>query len=576
MDKPTIFSKRNVSTEGKNTDNLLKEHNSEAPIHQNGKSSSQLGTLADGHQPKLSLYAKSLRVTVYLLIKVLNVAYAPVFLYRMFQTRSKCSPVTDPILRIPAVDLARKIRRKELSAEEVLKAYISRINEVNPMLNAIVESRFEEALEDARQVDAKVSANNFLEDEAAIEQDYPLLGVPITIKGSLAVKGLKHTGGSVIRKDHKAELDADVVSLVRKAGAIPLLVSNTPELCMSLETTNKLIGTTKNPHDTTRTCGGSSGGEASLLAAGASVIGIGSDVAGSLRLPAHYCGIWGHKPTPGTVSSTGHYPSCNQYEEWTRAFTVGPMVRYATDLKTFLRVIAKPEQVEKLDLDGKVDLKKIKIYYSEHEDYYWRTPNQHCRNAVNKVVDHLRNVCGSEPQKIDAHFSQNVPDLSAIDLLSIEGIEDCFDGNGNGALTELMKYATFRSQHTFMLIMCGVLRKTLINSPQKSRDKVKNIVNKVRKAFDSMLGEDDILIVPSFPTEAQKHGDVLRSIICIGYLSIFNLLGYPVTNCPVGVTSDGLPVGVQIVSRPYGDKITLTLAEELEASFGGWIEPSDI
>ncbi|ENN82006.1 hypothetical protein HUJ04_006668 [Dendroctonus ponderosae] len=576
MDKPTIFSKGNVSTEGKNTDNLLKEQNSEAPIHQNGKSSSQLGTLADGHQPKLPLYAKSLRVTVYLLIKVLNVAYAPVFLYRMFQTRSKCSPVTDPILRIPAVDLARKIRRKELSAEEVLKAYISRINEVNPMLNAIVESRFEEALEDARQVDAKVSANNFLEDEAAIEQDYPLLGVPITIKGSLAVKGLKHTGGSVIRKDHKAELDADVVSLVRKAGAIPLLVSNTPELCMSLETTNKLIGTTRNPHDTTRTCGGSSGGEASLLAAGASVIGIGSDVAGSLRLPAHYCGIWGHKPTPGTVSSTGHYPSCNQYEEWTRAFTVGPMVRYATDLKTFLRVIAKPEQVEKLDLDGKVDLKKIKIYYSEHEDYYWRTPNQHCRNAVNKVVDHLRNVCGSEPQKIDAHFSQNVPDLSAIDLLSIEGIEDCFDGNGNGALTELMKYATFRSQHTFMLIMCGVLRKTLINSPQKSRDKVKNIVNKVRKAFDSMLGEDDILIVPSFPTEAQKHGDVLRSIICIGYLSIFNLLGYPVTNCPVGVTSDGLPVGVQIVSRPYGDKITLTLAEELEASFGGWIEPSDI
>ncbi|KAL1506070.1 hypothetical protein ABEB36_005501 [Hypothenemus hampei] len=523
-------------------------------------------------QQHLSLCQQTARATVYALMKALNILYVPIFIYRIFQKSKKCSAVIDPILRITAVDLARRIRLKEISCLEVTKTYINRIKEVNPLLNAVIDDRFDEALEDAKKVDALLVSSK---DQHAFERDFPLLGVPITIKGSLAVKGLKHSSGSIMRKDYIAEKDADVVALARAAGAIPILVSNVPELCMSWETTNKLIGTTNNPHDSTRTCGGSSGGEASLLASAASLIGVGSDIAGSLRLPAHYCGVWGHKPTPGAVSFDGHYPSCIHRERWESIFTVGPMARYASDMKTLLTVITKPEKRATLNLDKKINIKNIKVYYSDHKNYYWKEPNRYCRGAVRKVVEHLGNTTSFEPQEIDFHLSQHAPDLASFDILCVKDIEDMFDGNGKGAYKELTKYATFNSKHTFMLIICALLRRGVMkcNQSEKLKAKTEEYINKIRKEYEDILGDDGVLVVPSFPIEAPKHGDVLRTAIYAGYLSVFNVLGFPVTNCPVGVTRDGLPIGVQIAAKKNGDNLTLTVAEELENAFGGWIEP---
>ncbi|CAH1134605.1 unnamed protein product [Ceutorhynchus assimilis] len=542
-------------------------------VHVNDDASSSKDTQTNANLYSLPLRVRTLRATIYVLSKALNLAYVPLFIYRIFERRKRCTPVTDPILKMPAVELAKKIRRKEMSCLHVVEAYICRIKEVNPLLNAVIEDRFAEALEDAKKVDELVSRKDFLENEEAVAKEYPLLGVPITIKGSLAVKGMKYTSGTRTRKDVRAEIDADAVALARAAGAIPLLVSNVPELCMSWETSNKLIGTTKNPHDTRRTCGGSSGGEASLLGAGASVLGIGSDVAGSLRLPAHYCGVWGHKPTPRAVSFEGHYPDSRSRDVWEEIFTVGPMARYATDLPTLLQVIAKPEKREMLNLNEKINIKDIKIYYSEFEDFYWQKPNSHCREAVTKVVDHFSKICNTKPQKIDFFLKQNLPDMIACDILTTKDIDDEFDGNANGAFKELFKYAAFQSDHTFMLIMCGILRRLATTFSGKRKPHIDEIIGKVKKLYEGILKDNGVIIVPTFPVEAPRHGDVLRVALSSGCLSLFNGLGYPVTNCPAGATKSGIPIGIQVASLPYGDKLTLAVAQEIERSFGGWIEP---
>lgn len=194
-----------------------------------------------------------------------------------------------------------------------------------------------------------------------MEKDTPLLGLPITVKESIAVKGMMNQGGRLSSRKQIAETDAPCVQQVKKHGGIILLVSNTPELCMCWETYNKVSGLTRNPYDLKRTPGGSSGGEAALLASGASLIGISSDVAGSARLPAMFCGIYGHKPTPYAVSPDGHVPK-SKVSYWGDYFTIAPMTRYACDLSLLLKCIADPSG-PKLTLDRQIKIEDIKFYY---------------------------------------------------------------------------------------------------------------------------------------------------------------------------------------------------------------------
>ncbi|KAM7309386.1 fatty-acid amide hydrolase 2-A [Ixodes scapularis] len=209
-------------------------------------------------------------------------------------TRRDGVPATaEPTLLQPATMLARRIRAGDLKSVDVIKAYVKRIREVNPTLNAVVDARFEDALAEAEDIDRRISQGSI--NWTAL----PLLGVPFTVKNNVAVKGCVFDAGSLYWKGQRADEDAAVVSLMRRAGAIPLAISNVPELCLSSDCSNMVYGTTRNPYDTNRSPGGSSGGEGSLLASAASVIGIGTDMAGSIRIPAYRCGIFGHKPTHG-------------------------------------------------------------------------------------------------------------------------------------------------------------------------------------------------------------------------------------------------------------------------------------
>ncbi|XP_056641153.1 fatty-acid amide hydrolase 2-B isoform X2 [Diorhabda sublineata] len=514
----------------------------------------------------------AIRVLFWMAIKSINVLYIPVIIKRVFRKNKTCPPVSNEILLLSATELAEKIRNRNVSCESVVRAYINRIQQVNPIINAVIEDRFQAALEDAKRVDQFLASSQM--DVKEIEENHPLLGVPISIKGSIEVAKMKSTSGMVTRANIIAEHDAVSVKNVREAGAIPLITSNIPELCMNWESTNKLVGTTKNPYDTSRTCGGSSGGEASLLATAGSLIGIGSDIAGSLRLPAHFCGVWGHKPTPGTVSSVGHYPSCKHEDIWKATFTLGPMARYAVDLKLLLRVIIEPNFKDELRLYEPVDVKELRIFYMEDiQSALTANVNEECLDALRMVVDYFDDICHNNVEKTDLPLMKHAPELSALTLLDIDDVDNLFKGRGDGSILELFRYMTFRSKSVLTAILYGVLRKLSTHLPRSTTDYCTKKLDQLRNEFVKLLGKNGVFLIPSFTAEAHYHGDIYRKIFDSTYLMIFNALGLPVTNCPVKFTKNGLPIGIQVVAAPYCDRLTLAVAEEVERHFGGWRPP---
>lgn len=266
-------------------------------------------------------------------------------------------PTRNPLLTLSAVQLAQKIRRREVTSVEVVQAYIDRIQEVNPLLNAIVKDRFSSALLEAAQADKKIEEEKGREE--VLKDQFPLLGVPLSVKESFSLQGMPNAAGLISRANVISSVDAPAVGLLKRAGAIPIGVTNTSELCMWLESNNHLYGITNNPYDIERIAGGSSGGEGSIIGGGASVIGIGSDIGGSIRLPSFFNGIFGHKGTRGVVSNDGQIPESSGLQD--NFVSTGPMCRYAEDLLPLLKIMAGPN-ADKLSLSQKVDLRKLRYF----------------------------------------------------------------------------------------------------------------------------------------------------------------------------------------------------------------------
>lgn len=252
----------------------------------------------------------------------------------------------------------------QVTSVEVLKAFIERIQEVNPLINCVVDERFSEALKDAEEADRLVASGTMTEEELATQK--PFLGVPISTKDCIKVKGLLNTSGLYHRKDFRSEEDAPVIKQMREAGAIPFALTNVAEVCMWWESNNCVHGRTRNPYDTNRIVGGSSGGEGAVQGSAASPFGIGADIGGSVRLPAFCNGIFGHKASRYVTNNDGQYPPALS-EDQASMMSFGPMVRYAVDLKPMLKVIAKKEKLPALRLDEPVDVKKLKVFYQEND-----------------------------------------------------------------------------------------------------------------------------------------------------------------------------------------------------------------
>jgi fatty acid amide hydrolase 2 len=237
------------------------------------------------------------------------------------------------LLLIPANKLAKKIRNKEVSSEQVVQAYISRIKEVNVLLNCVVETCFDEALEQARNVDRILTSNESL-DEKYLEENAPLLGVPFSCKESFWVKGMPNTTGVIARKHFRAPEDSPIVKQMRQAGAILTCLTNTSEACMWFESNNYLYGTSNNPYNLSRIVGGSSGGEGCLISSAGSLIGLGSDIGGSIRMPAFFNGIYGIKPSANLVNNEAQHPPPVGNQVYMQG--TGPLCRYVINLLLFL------------------------------------------------------------------------------------------------------------------------------------------------------------------------------------------------------------------------------------------------
>src|SRR3989449_8554491 len=233
---------------------------------------------------------------------------------------------------LSAAELGESIRRKQVSPVEVVEAHLAQIDRLNPQLNAIVSLDREGALAAARRAEVAVMRGDGLR---------PLHGVPVTIKSSIDAAGVRCEAGTKLRANYVPTGDAPVVARLKAAGAIVLGNTNVPELLMAWETDNALYGRTNNPWDLARTPGGSSGGEAAAIAAGCSVAGVGSDGGGSIRVPAHFSGICGLKPTPGRIPATGHFPP--SVGPFALLGVVGPMARTVRDLELIFEAIAGPD-----------------------------------------------------------------------------------------------------------------------------------------------------------------------------------------------------------------------------------------
>src|SRR5213076_3070927 len=233
---------------------------------------------------------------------------------------------------LPAVQMAEQIRHRKISPVELVEAHLRKIKKLNPVLNAFVQVDAEGAFRQAREAEVAVRRGAKLG---------ALHGVPVSIKISIEVAGFRCEAGTKLRQGTVASQDAPLVSRLRDAGAIILGTTNTPELLMAWETDNLLYGRTNNPWDLTRTPGGSSGGEAAAIASGMSAAGAGSDGGGSIRVPAHFSGICGLKPTPGRIPATGHFPA--SVGPFALLGVVGPMARTVRDLQLIFQAIAGPD-----------------------------------------------------------------------------------------------------------------------------------------------------------------------------------------------------------------------------------------
>ena len=247
------------------------------------------------------------------------------------------TPESKTILTTSALSIARMIRDGEISSRRAVEIHIEQIQKVNPTLNAVVRERFDEALNEADAADARLK-------DAKPDELPPFHGVPCTIKECFALTGMPQSSGAVARRGVIAYEDATAVKRLKEAGAIAMGVTNVSELCLWMESNNYVYGRTNNAYDPKRTVGGSSGGEGAIISAGASPFGLGSDIGGSIRMPAFFNGVFGHKPTGGLVPGTGQHPCAEN--EALRFLTTGPLCRRAEDLMPLLRVMAGPDGVD--------------------------------------------------------------------------------------------------------------------------------------------------------------------------------------------------------------------------------------
>ncbi|XP_068631054.1 fatty-acid amide hydrolase 2-B-like isoform X2 [Battus philenor] len=510
------------------------------------------------------------------LVSLLALIVIPITWIVNKRRNGSCPPPTNPLLFKSATSLSKMIRNRQLKSEQLVMAYIERCREVNHFLNAIVEPRYELALRDARLVDKMLEA--YTGSTETLAANYPLLGLPITVKESIAVEGMSNDAGTVYDYRNPAKKDAEIVKLLKAAGAIPIAVTNTPQLCMNWETYNNVSGLTLNPYNLKCTTGGSSGGEVALISSAASIIGVGSDIAGSLRLPPMFTGIFGHKPTPRYLSIEGHMPDCLDptFEEY---FALGPITRYAEDLPLVLKVLKQVNSPE-IPFDKPIEFKKIKFYYMEGEGSDVTDKiGPEIKKAMDKARSYIKHTYNIEVEELKIKDIEHMWEISLRVLFKIDHVRNIYTDPERrefwiSTWPEVVKKLLGFSRHNFTCVAYGPAKKFFDALPTECYKKLVALFERIKNDFQESLSDNAVLFYPTFPGPAHVHYRIFYKFLNFGYLTIFNALGLPVTACPLGFSENGMPVGMQIVANKHNDHLTIAVAQEFEKAFGGWVPPN--
>jgi Asp-tRNA(Asn)/Glu-tRNA(Gln) amidotransferase A subunit family amidase len=460
-----------------------------------------------------------------------------------------------------ATRLAELIRTRAASPVEVVLAHLRRIEKLNPQLNAVVTVA-PDALKRAREAEAQVRSGATLG---------ALHGVPLTVKDTIESLDLPTTSGSAVRAGYLAERDAPSVARLKAAGAILLGKTNVPEMGLTYETDNPVFGRTNNPHDPRRTPGGSSGGEAAAICAGLSPAGLGSDLLGSIRIPAHFCGICGLKPTTGRVPSAGHFPPA--IGPYSLGAALGPMARRVEDLSLLLSVISgfnapEPVSAPAGSMTGERRLNLRGLGLAWYADDGVSPVTESTRLAVRAAAHALEEAGLNVTERLPPGVSRGQELWLALFSRAIRG-------------PLLATYAGREEEAgAFVRFMMG----SLAAEPAPTLDEFTGAWAErdcLRAALVEWMKQTPLILAPVGATHAFEHGarrvevsgrmwSVFRAF---SYSQTFNVFGLPAVSVPAGRSPEGLPIGVQIVGRPFEEAAVLAAAAVVEEALGGWQPP---
>ena len=453
----------------------------------------------------------------------------------------------------PAVELARLYRGRKVSPLEVVQAVLARIDALNPRVNAVVTVAREAALVQARRATASLRRG------AALP---PLFGVPVGIKDVTPTKGIRTTYGSKLFETHVPDDDALVVQRLRAAGAIVIGKTNTPEFAFGPNTVNAVFGATRNPWNLALTAGGSSGGSAAALATGMCTLAEGTDLGGSLRGPAAFCGVVGFRTTPGLIP---RYPSVLAWDTYS---VEGPMARTVADAALMLSVMAGPDDRSPIsyDVDTRAFTKAVKAPSVKGTRIAW-TPDLGGMVPIDREVQAVFERAVGVLRAAGARMEAVWPDMS--DVPEIVRL--------TRGLLMVARHADKLSEHRAIL-QEGLVENTELGLALSSRDVARGELLRTRQwqRVREFFARRDLLITPTaatppFPIE-QPHvmeinGRPLGKGMQRSYLTYaFSVLGLPAISIPCGFTSAGLPVGLQIVGKPRGEAGVLRAAAAFEAA----------
>jgi amidase len=476
------------------------------------------------------------------------------------------------LIMLSVTQAVEAITSRQISSLELVEAVLGQIERHNPSLNAIVTLDADGARQRAKEADAAIAKGEVLG---------PLHGVPITIKDSFETAEMRTVSGYPPFANHIPQVDAPPVARLRDSGAIILGKTNLPTLANGIQANNPVFGRSNNPWDLARTPGGSSGGAAAAISAGLSYLELGSDISGSIRIPSHFCGIYGLKATGGRISGKGHLASPKPlsipsgWEPLLQLASMGPMARSVQDLRLCFPLVAEPG-TPNLKAQPIRPLSELKIAWTD--DFGGAPLDQESRTLIQTLANQLECSGGQVQRCSEAGFDYE--EAWFISGACLGAINTLFQPAWVQQIRKLVGPFLARSSQT--AIQHG-LYKGVGMRPQVIHDLFKKREG-VIEALERFLGNWDAWICPVFPTPAFTHRKPNASINVDGqpismllanllHSVIFNVTGHPAVTIPIGTTSQGLPVGVQVIGRRWQEMSLLNTAEQIAMCTPGYQYP---